>query len=66
MLGMLMVVSALLGDGPVAPVSTPGSTDAEQDSYNAVLEQIGNDAAAHVRMALWCERMAWMPSVSGT
>src|SRR3954470_597532 len=47
MLGVLIVASVLLVDGPAGP--------AEQDSYERALEQVGRGAEAQVRLALWCE-----------
>src|SRR4051812_31078399 len=49
MLGVLIVASVLLVDGPAEPAP------AEQDSYEAALAQVGRGADAQVRLALWCE-----------
>jgi hypothetical protein len=53
MLGVTITALALLGLGPVDAAGA-GAPEA-RDSYEAALAQVGRDADAHVRLALWCE-----------
>src|SRR4051812_23729259 len=55
MLRVVMLCTGLLGAPPaeVAPAPTPTAED--RKAYEAASQGAGRDAAAHVRLALWCE-----------
>lgn len=53
MFRLLLVTSAMLASGP--DDSTARRSLEDRDSYEASLSEVGRDADAHVRLALWCE-----------
>ena len=51
MLTMLLVCCAMIGDDGGSATAGP----ADRAAYEAAQKKTGNDASAHVKLALWCE-----------
>jgi tetratricopeptide (TPR) repeat protein len=55
MVGTVLLCCGLLGADRAAPDSGTPSLAADLAAYDAARTKVGRDAAAHVRLALWCE-----------
>ncbi len=61
MLGQVDGASAAPEKSDPAPASSVADTDKALAEYNAQREKVGNSAAAHWRLALWCEKNGLKP-----